>query len=293
MSNGLPDIPIDAIAIDRKSAVAPSAGTSIYLGTDIGVYQSTDGGGTWAVFNPGNTLPVLPVFDMAFQEQMGASNPSRILRIATHGRGIWEIQTTPPSVTPTSVVSRMTHGSITMPPFFGITLPLPVGTMPRGVECRSSSSLGAGNYTMVFTFPNNLSSVASATVTGHDPMSGTGSVSSTAIGPNASLNLAANQYEVNLTNVSNAQYITVTLNSVVDMAGNSGDVLSPQMGVLIGDVNASGRVDSGDVFSVRQNTGQGATLSNFRNDVNASGRIDSGDVFAVRQQTGTGLPTPP
>ncbi len=44
MNNGLPDIPIDAIAIDRQSAVAPLAGTSIYLGTDIGVYQSTDGG---------------------------------------------------------------------------------------------------------------------------------------------------------------------------------------------------------------------------------------------------------
>ena len=106
MSNGLPDVPIDAIAVDRRSAVAPLAGTSIYLGTDIGVYQSTDGGANWAVFNPGNTLPVLPVFDMAFQEQIGVGNPNRILRIATHGRGIWEIQignaaTPTPTPTPT------------------------------------------------------------------------------------------------------------------------------------------------------------------------------------------------
>jgi hypothetical protein len=187
------------------------------------------------------------------------------------------------------VVSRMTHGSITPP--FDINLPF---TGTRGVECRSSASLGTGNYTLVFTFANNLTSVASGSVTNHNPASGTGTVSgSPVVGPNASLGLTANQCAVNLTNVSTSQYITVTLNNVLDTAGNTGNVTGPQMGVLVGDVNASGRVDSGDVFSVRQNTGQGGTLSNFRNDVNASGRIDSGDVFAVRQQTGTGLPTPP
>jgi hypothetical protein len=109
MSTGLPDIPIDAIAIDRRSAVAPATATSIYLGTDIGVYQSTNAGANWAIFNPGNTLPVLPVFDMAFQEQIGVGNPNRILRIATYGRGVWEIQignaptpTPTPSPTPSS-----------------------------------------------------------------------------------------------------------------------------------------------------------------------------------------------
>jgi hypothetical protein len=60
--------------------------------------------------------------------------------------------------------------------------------------------------------------------------------------------------------------------------------------VLLDDVNGSGLVDSGDVFLVRQQTGQSVTASNFREDVNASGLIDSGDVFLTRQQTGTSLP---
>jgi hypothetical protein len=137
---------------------------------------------------------------------------------------------------------------------------------------------------MIFTFPNNLTSVASATVTSHDPTSGTGSVSSSAIGPNA------NQYTVNLTGVSTGQYLTVTLNSVVDVAGNSGNVTGPQMGVLVGDVNASGRVDSADVSLVRQQTLQPIDSSNFREDVNASGRIDAADVSIARQQTLTSLP---
>src|ERR1700737_4280252 len=103
----------------------------------------------------------------------------------------------------------------------------------------------------------------------------------------------SHNYIVNLTGVSTGQYITVTLNSVVDMAGNSGNVTGPQMGVLVGDVNASGRVDAGDVSLVRQQTLQTVTSSNFQEDINASGRIDAGDVSIARQQALTSLPTPP
>ena len=92
---------------------------------------------------------------------------------------------------------------------------------PRGIECRSGG--GTNDYALIFTFTNNLTSVASASVTGHDPVSGTGTVLSSALGLNA------NQYTVNLTNVSNAQNITVTLNSVLDAAGGSGNVVGPQM----------------------------------------------------------------
>jgi hypothetical protein len=60
--------------------------------------------------------------------------------------------------------------------------------------------------------------------------------------------------------------------------------------VLLGDVNASSRVDAADVSLVRQQTLQTVTSSNFREDVNASGRIDAADVSIVRQQTLTSLP---
>jgi hypothetical protein len=80
----------------------------------------------------------------------------------------------------------------------------------------------------------------------------------------------------------------ITLTNVVD-ANGAGNVTVP-MGVLLGDVNASARVDSGDVFLVRQQTLQDANGDNFRDDINCSGRIDSGDVFIARQQTLTALP---
>jgi hypothetical protein len=191
----------------------------------------------------------------------------------------------------TAVVSRMTHGTITPPfdinLFQAAALCGPAGC-PRGVECRSSASLGAGNYTMVFTFPNNLMSVASASVTAHDPTNATGTVNTSMVDSSDTHN-----YIVNLTGVSTGQYITVTLNNVHDVPGNIGNVTGPQMGVLVGDVDASGRVDSTDVFQVRQQTLQNAGASNFRTDIDASGRIDSTDVFMTRQQTLTSLPSHP
>ena len=174
----------------------------------------------------------------------------------------------------TSVVSRMTQGSAGT---FDINLPL---TGTRGVECRSSNT--PGNYALVFTFANNLVSVDSATVTG-----GTGSVSSTALGPNA------NQYTVNLTGVTNAQYVTVALVNAKDSTGAIGNVNGPQIGVLAGDVNGTGLVDGNDISAVQAQTRQQVSGSNFRDDVNANGAIDGNDVSMTQSQTRTSLPTPP
>jgi photosystem II stability/assembly factor-like uncharacterized protein len=76
--NGIPDVPVNAFAID------PTNSSNLYAGTDIGVYASTDGGANWLPINNGQ-LPRVAVFDMAIQPT------SKILRIATHGRGIWEL----------------------------------------------------------------------------------------------------------------------------------------------------------------------------------------------------------
>jgi hypothetical protein len=76
-ANGIPSIPINALAID------PTNSNNVFAGTDIGVYNSTDGGASWAPFGTG--LPRAAVFGIAIQPT------SRILRVATHGRGMWEI----------------------------------------------------------------------------------------------------------------------------------------------------------------------------------------------------------
>jgi sugar lactone lactonase YvrE len=170
-----------------------------------------------------------------------------------------------------SVVSRKTHGSAGT---FDVDLPL---TGPRGIECRNG---GNNDHTIVFKFANVLTSVGGANVT-----SGNGSVSSGVID-----STDAREYIVNLTGVTNAQTITVTLANVNDSAGNHSSAISVSMGVLVGDVNASAVVTSGDTNLCKAQALQQVTSANFRNDINASGAITTGDVNLIKQNALSQLP---
>jgi hypothetical protein len=81
INNGLPDVPANSFAID------PANSSNLFVGTDIGVFASLDGGSTWLPYGTG--LPVVAVFGAEIQSQ------SRTLRIATHGRGMWDIALPP------------------------------------------------------------------------------------------------------------------------------------------------------------------------------------------------------
>jgi len=67
--------PVNAIAID------PANPDTIYIGCDVGIVRSTNGGGAWAAWDEG--LPNCSVQDLKFFA------PRRLLRAATHGRSIW------------------------------------------------------------------------------------------------------------------------------------------------------------------------------------------------------------
>ena len=116
---------------------------------------------------------------------------------------------------------------------------------------------------------------------------GTGSVSSQMFGP------LANQYTVNVTNVSNAQHLNVTLDGVQDIAGALINNSIARMDLLLGDTTADGTVNSADITQTRRqsgNTAHGDPNANFREDVTADGTINSADITAVRRQSGTALP---
>jgi hypothetical protein len=199
-------------------------------------------------------------------------------RVTVFTNGIPSIQkvidiegSTVPFVPLTNVVSRKAHGDLAV---FDIDLPI---TGPRGIECRSGGA--NGDYTIIFTFANTLTSVAGASVT-----SGTGTVSTSAIGGDAY------QYIVNLTGVTNAQYLTVILANVNDSVGNFSSAVSASMGVLVGDVNASGVVTTGDTNLCKAQALRPVTKDNFRNDINTSGAITTGDVNLIKQNALSQLP---
>ncbi len=62
------------------------------------------------------------------------------------------------------------------------------------------------------------------------------------------------------------------------------------MGLLVGDTNGDGFVNTGDALQTRNRSGQATDATNFRSDVNTDGVVNSGDTTAVRSRSGTALP---
>jgi hypothetical protein len=172
-------------------------------------------------------------------------------------------------IVPDSAVSRKTHDSISPP--FDIALPLS-GNL--GIEPRVGQNANSNDHQVVVTFPRPISLIGTPSVS-----SGTGSVS----GALAS----GNQVFINLTGVTNAQRIAITL--TINDGVNTGPVVVP-MGVLLGDVNANGIVSNTDVAEVKAQVTAPVTSSNFRDDVNANGIISNTDVAITKAQVGTTLP---
>jgi hypothetical protein len=86
INGNLPDTPVNDIVIDPDDATH----NTLFVATDIGVFQTIDGGMTWSPLAPASPgvlgLPRVAVLSLKLRET------SRTLRAATHGRGMWDFQ---------------------------------------------------------------------------------------------------------------------------------------------------------------------------------------------------------
>ena len=80
ISIALPDIPVHSLVID------PNSSTTLYAGTETGVYSTTDRGTTWTTFSDGMPSYV-PIDELVLQT--GTKN----LYAFTHGRSVWTTTT--------------------------------------------------------------------------------------------------------------------------------------------------------------------------------------------------------
>jgi hypothetical protein len=134
-SSGLPLFAAQVIRVD------PTDPNVLYCGTDVGVYRSSDQGVSWTKFGTG--LPNSSVQDLRILRD------ASILRVATHGRGTWELQVTPTGNTP---------------PTATMTSPVGPQTLAKGTTTTFSGSVSdpdAGNtVTGLWTFPDTWETTA-------------------------------------------------------------------------------------------------------------------------------------
>jgi len=76
-SSALPDVPTFSIVVD------PYVPSRLYVGTDLGVFVTTNGGASWAVENTG--------FANVITESLVRDATSGRLFAFTHGRGVWHV----------------------------------------------------------------------------------------------------------------------------------------------------------------------------------------------------------
>jgi hypothetical protein len=86
ISQGLPDVPTNTVIVD------PLDSRNVYIGNDLGVWASTDGGENWGLFKEGMSNAAL-VYDLSISES------NRKIRAVTHGNGVYERSLLPVSTT--------------------------------------------------------------------------------------------------------------------------------------------------------------------------------------------------
>src|SRR5207247_7421885 len=77
LNAGLPHLTINDLLLD------PDIANTVYAATDVGVYRSVDGGQSW--------LPVGTGLPNVIVHAIRLDRPSRTLRAATYGRGMWDL----------------------------------------------------------------------------------------------------------------------------------------------------------------------------------------------------------
>ncbi len=139
------------------------------------------------------------------------------------------------------------------------------------VECRGGGA--RGNYHVVLTFNNDLSSVDGAATS-------CGTLGEVVINPEDD-----SQLLVSLTGVAcNAEDVTLTLTGVQDDAASVLPSVNVTMTLLLGDVTGDGILNSTDVRQTKRALKERTDETNFRADINADGVIDAVDFAIVKAQ---------
>ncbi len=97
VDSGLPDTPFNAVLLD------PDSSSTVYVGTDVGIFRSTNAGTSWSSFMVGH--PNVAVFDLA------ADSSTQSVISFTHGRGAFRLASANPTEASPSQNMRANKGA--------------------------------------------------------------------------------------------------------------------------------------------------------------------------------------
>ena len=155
-TTGIPDIPAHCIAVH------PSNSNLLYVGTDLGVFVSVDGGANWSQENTGFANVV--VESLAFNTVSGVTT----LYAFTHGRGAWKVAANSNpcsyqlSATSANVGAAGANGSVDVTTVAGCTW---TAVSNAGWITINSGTPGNGNGTVSYSVAANTGAARSGTLT--------------------------------------------------------------------------------------------------------------------------------
>ncbi len=156
-AGALPDVSTNSIAIDIKDPVS-----TYYVGSDLGVFYTNNGGTSWVNFTAPMGLPNVQVNDVKTIPGTG------MLNAATYGRGIWRIRVANPIAYVKSIVLVPTtvKGGKVVTVTLSLKVPAPAGGQivtlstdkPGAMTLPPSVTIAGGLATKVFTFSTKATS---------------------------------------------------------------------------------------------------------------------------------------
>ncbi len=241
----LPNTPVNAIVIDP----ADTTNNTIYVGTDVGVFMTSNGGGTWVELDQSpRTLPDGAVLSLTLR------NASRTLRAGLHGRGVWDYQ-----LPLTSAQSTYSLANI-IPVFAAQGGTSPVSLTVNGQGFAAGDTVNYNGVPLTTSFGSStqltatipaamLANAGTASITVVDPTNGT----SNAVPFSVEVVFSASASAPPNNLFASAISIPATLLSYTDVEDTVNAAASTSPTTLVSSgcvVSSSGLVSSGDANSI-------------------------------------------
>ena len=244
--------------------------TAGYVGTfdplNIATNYASDAGNSGATTNYSFTVAANTVVTITVNEVATGGSGSAPYTLTIGGLcGVAGGATAP---TLTSASSRKVHGTAG-------TFDLVLGSNPLNPSTETRSG---PNHTLVYTFNKPVTAGTAAVSEGVATVGG--------------ITFSGNEMRVPLSGVTDAQYVTVGVSSVVAADGGTGGTGSARLGFLFGDANQSRQVTVGDVGIVNASLLQVLTNINYLFDVNVDGKLTVADKGLVNAALLKKLPAP-